>query len=42
MSPATTRVVNCGRYQRWKKIFEYSYWFGMSSMSAMNPIVVCL
>ena len=32
----------CGRYQRSKNTFEYSYSFGMFSMSAMKPIVVCL
>ena len=41
-SPATTTVVYCGRYQRWKNTFEYSYWLGMFSMSAIKPIVVCL
>ena len=41
-SPATMSVVNCGRYQRWKNSFEYSYSFGMFSMSLMKPIVVCL
>src|SRR5580704_16281808 len=41
-SPATMRVVNCGRYQRSKNSFEYAYSFGMFSMSPMNPIVVCL
>src|SRR5436853_2102787 len=33
-SPATITVVYCGRYQRAKNTFEYSYWFGMFSMSA--------
>src|SRR5215212_681973 len=41
-SPATITVTCSGRYQRSKKVFEYSYWFGMSSMSLMKPIVVCL
>ena len=40
-SPATMIAVFSGRYQRWKNVFEYSYWFGMSSMSSMKPIVVC-
>ena len=40
-SPATMIAVFSGRYQRSKKVFEYSYWFGMSSMSSMKPIVVC-
>jgi hypothetical protein len=34
--------VYSGRYQREKKVFEYSSWLGMSSMSLMKPIVVCL
>src|SRR5262245_14006430 len=41
-SPAITSVVFCGRYQRSKNTFEYSYSFGMFSMSLMNPMVVCL
>src|SRR5262252_5328261 len=41
-SPATMMVVYCGRYQRSKNTFEYSYSFGMFSMSWMKPIVVCL
>ena len=41
-SPATITVVYCGRYQRWKNTFEYLYWLGMFSMSAIKPIVVCL
>ena len=40
-SPAMITAVFSGRYQREKKVFEYSYWFGMSSMSSMKPIVVC-
>jgi hypothetical protein len=40
-SPATITAVFSGRYQREKNVFEYAYWFGMSSMSSMKPIVVC-
>src|ERR1051325_6030668 len=41
-SPAMISVVYSGRYQRSKKDFEYSNWLGMSSMSRINPMVVCL
>jgi hypothetical protein len=40
-SPAMMSAAFSGRYQREKKVFEYSYWLGMSSMSSMKPMVVC-
>ena len=41
-SPATITAVYSGRYQRRKNSCAYWNWLGMSSMSRMKPMVVCL